>query len=275
MHKIIAWIRRLLFGDGLPKVGWQTIDDPLNYIVQSRSDGSRMTVHHNLLERRHDWPLPRGYEASESVMLDDGRVLQTFSFSEHGFNSSVGDGGQILKVGRDGFVRITQTRDGGKPFMQYFVGEGLDGGGTGWIVFGIDAPSGRWRDLVAKLSSENWEAARPAVLAESYTRYRLEMIAFPFHPGGPRTIETIISEHYDRNTIDGSVTMERSFFGRGYGLLRWELWGKTAEAPIADMDQRYQYVAFSDPPTAGWFLDDIRTFTNVVPCEPRAVPVMS
>lgn len=273
MQRLIAWIRRLLFGDGLPKVGWPTIDDPFAYIVQARPDGSRMSVHDTLLERRHDWPLPRGYEASESVMLDDGRVLQTFSFSEQGFNSSIGDGGQILKVGRDGFVRITQTRDGGKPFMQYFVGEGI--GGTGWIVFGVDVPSGRWRDLVARLSSENWEAARPAELAESYTRYRRERITFLFHPDGERSIDTIVSEHYDRNSIDGSVNMERSFFGRGYGLLRWELWGKTAEAPIGDMDQRYQYVAFSDPPAQGWYIDDIRTFSNVVPCEPRSVPVMS
>lgn len=46
-------------------------------------------------------------------------------------------------------------------------------------------------------------------------------------------------------------------------------------SPIGDMDRRYRYVAFSDPPAQGWYIDDIRTFSNVVPCEPRAIPVMS
>lgn len=68
--------------------------------------------------------------------------------------------------------------------------------------------------------------------------------------------------------------MERSFFGKGYGLLRWEAWGRTIEAPILDLDQRYQWVAYSDPSDEGWHLDDIRTYTNIVPCEPTAVPMM-
>lgn len=41
------------------------------------------------------------------------------------------------------------------------------------------------------------------------------------------------------------------------------------------MDRRYQYVAFSYPPAQGWHIDDVRTISNVVPCEPRAVLVMS
>jgi len=273
MQTLIAWIRALFFGPALPKVGARTIVDPLAFIVQARPDGSLATVHDVLTERRRDWPLPLGWEASDSVLMDDGAALQTFSFAPFGpFNLANGDGGQILKVGRDGFVRATQTRDGGKPYMQYFVGEGS--GGTGWIFFGIDAPTGKWRELIATLSGERWAGARP-ILSRAFTRYRLELIRFDFHPAGVRWLNTIVSEHYDGEAIAGSSAMERSYFARGFGLVRWEAWGRTEAAPVSDLAERYQHVAFSDPPATGWFLDDVRTYTNVVPCEPTAVPVMS
>ena len=269
---ILLWLG--IVRDDRPKVGPRTIDDPFNFIVQRRPDGRLATVHDLLTERRHDWPLPGGWAASDSVLLDDGRALQTFDFTrtEH----DAGDGGQILSVGSDGFVRIDQTRDGGKAWMQYFVG--LGSGGTGWIAFGVDAPTGMWRILVATLAGSNWQDARPAVLDRALTRYRLEVASFPFAVAGvveTRSLRVIISEHYDRDTMAASTAMERSWFAEGYGLVRWEAWGRTEDAPIADLPARYQWVAYSDPPAAGWHLDDVRTYTNIVPCAPTAVPVMS
>ncbi len=41
-----------------------------------------------------------------------------------------------------------------------------------------------------------------------------------------------------------------------------------------DLGQRYQWVAYSDPPGDGWHLDDIRTYTNLVPSDPAPVPTM-
>lgn len=277
MCKLLDWIRATFFGykptPPLPVVGWRTISDPLAYIVQTRPDGSLATVHDLLTERRHDWPLPEGWARSESVMLDDGSVFQAFSFvrPEH----QAGNGGQVVKVGADGFVRSVATRDGGKSHLQYFVGEGV--GGTGWIFFGVDAPTGSWRELVATLAESSWSGFRPAEFGRAFTRYRLEPVAFTFAVNGAlekRTVQTIISEHFDRDSIPGSAAMERSYFGKGYGLLRWEAWGRTIEAPIADLDQRYQWVAYSDPPGDGWHLDDIRTYTNLVPCDPTPVPTM-
>lgn len=273
MWKLIEWIRAWLFGPALPKVGAVTIADPLAFIVQARPDGALATVHDMLTERRHDYPLPIGWEVSDSVLMDDGAALQTFSFAPFGpFSLANGDGGQILRVGRDGFVRASQTRDGGKSYMQYFVGEGI--GGTGWIFFGIDAPTGSWRELVATLAGSSWAGARPA-LSKAFTRYRMEIIRFDLHPAGIRWLDTIVSEHYDGATILGSSALERSYFAKGFGLIRWEAWGRTEAPPVTDLAARYQHVTYSDPPAAGWFLDDVRTYTNVVPCEPTAVPVMS
>jgi hypothetical protein len=279
MCKLLDWIRSTFFGykssPALPRITWRSIPDPLAFIVQTKPDGSRATVHDLLTERRHDWPLPIGWARSESVLMDDGSALQAFTFvrPEH----AAGNGGQVVKAGADGFVRSIATRDGGKSHLQYFVGEGV--GGTGWIFFGVDAPTGMWRELVATLAESSWSGFKPAPadFGRAFTRYRLERVAFPFAFDGVteiRTVETIISEHFDRDSIPGSVAMERSYFGKGYGLLRWEAWGRTVEPPIGDVDQRYQWVAYSDPPGEGWHLDDIRTYTNVVRCEPTPVPMM-
>lgn len=260
-------------GPALPAVGARTIDDPLEYLVERGPDGARLTVTDMLTARRHDWPLPDGWEVSDSVLLPTGRVLQTFSFRPWGpFNAANGDGGQILEVGADGFVRGLMTRDGGKPYMQHFVGQGI--GGTGWVFFGIDAPTGQWRELVALLSGEPSADARPATLSAAFTRYRRENVGFLFHPAGWQLVDCIVSEHYDRETIDASQAMERSYFGRGFGLLRWEAWNRTPETP-ADLSDRYHPVDYSEAPGPGWFLEDARTYTNVVPCEPTAVPAMS
>lgn len=277
MRALLNWILRLLGiakpGPDLPQVGRRTISDPLAFIVQRRADGRLATMHDLLTERRHDWPLPIGWGASESVLLLDGRALQTFDFvrTEH----DAGDGNQILSVGADGWVRIDQTRDGGKAHMQYFVGP--KAGGTGWIAFGTDAPTGSWRDVIATLKGSDWQDDKPGVLDRAFTRYRMEVVSFPFAVAGVeerRSLRTIISEHYDRETIAGSAAMERSYFAEGYGLVRWEAWGRTPAPPIPDLPQRYQWVAYSDPPGAGWHLDDVRTWTNVVACPPTAVPVV-
>ena len=272
IKRFLAWLFGKSLSLSLPQIGHRTIFFPLDFIVQRCIDGSLATVHDQMTERRHDWPLPIGWGASDSVLLPDGRALQTFDFvrTEH----DAGDGCQILSVGADGWVRIDQTRDGGKAYMQYFVGP--KAGGTGWIAFGADATTGAWRSVVATLKGSNWQDERPSTLDRAFTRYRLEVVSFLFAVGGVeerRSLRTIISEHYDRETISASAALERSYFAEGYGLLRWEAWGRTSEAPITDLPLRYQWAAFSDPPGAGWYLDDVRTWTNVVACPPTTAPM--
>lgn len=260
----------------LPSVGPRTIDDPMSFMIGAGAEGRRLTVHDLLTERRHDWPLPQGWLVSDSVLLDDGGALQTFSHRPWGpFTLANGDGGQIARLGADGFVRLTETRDGGTPYQQYFVGQ--NNGGTGWIAFGVDAPTGSWRELVATLAKSNWSDARPP-LGRAFTRYRLELLAMPCAHEGVETrraLFTIISEHYDGETIAASQVLERSYFAQDVGLVRWEAWGRTAEAPVPDLASRYHPVDFSVPPAEGWHLDDIRTWTNVWACAPTSVPVMS
>jgi uncharacterized protein YkwD len=225
----------------------------MGFLVQAPENGNR-----------HDWPLPRGYMMSESLGLDDHTANQTWDFGILGtFEPLKGDGFQIAELGADGWVRFTSTRDGGTPYVQHFVGQRC--GGTGWIVFGSDVRSGEWNDTVAMLNIAQDPATCPTSLNAAYTRYRLEPVVFPFAIDGAReerTVVSIISEHYNGRTIGTSVALERSYLGHDYGLIRWEAWG--AEPPKVDLSQRCSPVAWSVAPVDGWYLQDCRTYTNVV-----------
>lgn len=228
-----------------------TIGNPMVYLVEDAENAGR-----------HDWPLPVGYVALANVAEGNGTARQTWDFAPFGsYEPERGDGFQVAEVGSDGWVRFTSTRDGGKPFVQHFVGQRCKG--TGWLVFGSDATTGTWREVVATLSIAHDPATCPPSLDPAFTRYRREQVEYPFSVTGrpsTRIISTVISEHYDRESIDSSSALERSYLGKGYGLLRWEAWRKTPP-PIGDLPERCRAVAYSEPPAPGWQLNDCRTYT--------------
>jgi len=261
---MFAWLSAALLVLGLfscsprpgppPAIGEITVTDPMAFLTEAPGNG-----------RRHDWPLPEGYVALENVRENDRRARQNWDFVPFGtFDARRGDGFQAAEIGRDGYVRFTSTQDGGTPWIQYFVGEHC--GGTGWIVFGLDAPSGGWGEVLATLNIAREPQICPASLNYALTRYRLEPVEYPFAMNGQsasRTVRTVISEHYDGKTIGEAQALERSYLGQGYGLLRWEAWGRSPPS-IHDLPQRCRPVAYSIPPQPGWHLRDCRTYTNVV-----------
>lgn len=228
-----------------------TISDPMSFLVSG--------------DARHDWPLPVGYVELTSERVSATLARQHWDFAPFGtYEPERGDGFQIAEIGADGWVRFTSTLDGGTPWVQYFVGQRC--GGTGWLVFGIDAPTGSWREVVARLNIAQDPASCPSSLNEALTRYRLETVTYPFAVAGvrsTRTIPTVISEHYDQRTIGKAGALERSYLGQGYGLLRWEAWGR-AQPNITDLPERCSPVSYSEPPAQGWVLRDCRTYTNEV-----------
>lgn len=234
----------------LPPVQHVTIANPLEYLVEHAENAGR-----------HDWPLPVGYVALSNVAEGNSTARQSWDFAPFGsYEPERGDGFQIAEIGGDKWVRFTSTRDGGKPFVQHFVGHRCNG--TGWLVFATDAPTGTWRETVARLSIAQDPSACPP-LGEALTRYRLELVDFPFAVKGAtstRMVSTVISEHYDRATIETSDALERSYLGQSYGLLRWEAWRKTPPA-IGDLPERCGPVAYSVAPGPGWMLNDCRTYT--------------
>jgi hypothetical protein len=258
-----------------PPPGPVTIQDPLAFLVQLRCPDCALEVAEPhcpgaspqraadpMKMRRRDWPAPDGYVAQDAVLGPAGPEL-LWSFAPFGhFVPSRGDGGEVYAVqGRT--VRITITQDGGKPYQQGFYGERC--GGTGWIIFRDDAPTGRWASLVARLSDRPTPSVCMA-FNSAFTRYRLEDVAAPWIVRGARrtmTLPTVIAEHYDRATLAGSRDMERSFFAKDVGRIVWEAWtiGEPAGVGLAERCPR---TSWSTPPAAGWVLSDCRYATNLV-----------
>jgi len=263
-------------------VGAPTIPDVTLFLAQMRCANGNLAVAEPgcagpapqkasdpMCARRFDWAPPRiapGYQASDSYVADNGAYyVTTWSYPPFGpLVAANGDGGEIYVT--DGTtVRIAATQDGGKiGVLQGFYGASC--GGTGWIAFGNDAPTGDWATLVARLNIRPVPSACPATLNAAFTRYRLEAVAFPFIIGSSRTtitLPTIISEHYDAATIDRASAMERTFWTHGAGRTLWESWTTGTPAGV-DLATRCPGTIWSVAPAPGWLLSDCRHSTNIV-----------
>lgn len=259
-------------------VGAVTISDPASYLVQMRCtdghlavdedgcDAKPQTASDPMLERRHDWPAPTGYQISDSFVYDDGSTYETtWSYPPFGSaNIAAGDGGEVYKI--DGStVRISATQDGGKTFLQGFYGASC--GGTGWVLFRTDAPTGSWASVVAVL--DDYAVPSPCKAAtQQYTQYRMENVTIPFIINNQivqKTLPTIISEHYTATSIGKAAGMERSFMAQGVGRVIWESWTKTP--PASDISGRCPGTAWSVAPAPGWYFSDCRYSTNIQPAD--------
>jgi hypothetical protein len=138
------------------------------------------------------------------------------------------------------------------------------------VLFRTDAPFGAWADLVARLSDRPDPNACPP-LAPAYTRYTLESVTFPaWWNGRPRaiTVPTVISEHYDGDSIADSRNLERFYFAKGYGLLLWAAWSSDPSVtPSSDLAQRCPALpgdgAWNIAPAPGWQEIDCRYYANL------------
>ena len=231
---------------------------------QRASDPMRM--------RRHDWPPPAGYQIVDSYVANGAAsFVSSFSFAPFGaFTARNGDGGEVYVIDGD-TVRIAATEDGGQMgVVQGFFGARC--GGTGWVLFRADAPTGRWAQSLARLKGRPVGSAC-AASSSAFTRYRLEQVALPFIVGGrpvSMTRPTIIAEHFNAATLERSSALERTFMVRGVGRAIWEAWSKHPPT-VAGLPQRCPGTAWSTPPAPDWFLTDCRYATNLV----RADGVMS
>ena len=222
----------------------------------------------SMFYRRHDWPVVGG-QISDTVVSDDGNsYITTWSYSPwKEFVAANGDGGEVYVVEGD-TVRIDHTQDGSLPYIQYFVGKNC--GGTGWILFKNDAPTGSWKEITGSLYIEQDLNTCPgAKLLTGLVRYRLEDVVFPFVINGQKqniTASAIISEHYDGKTIATSKYLERFFLAAGWGRLLWEAWS-TEKGAGMDLSARNPGTSFSTPPATGWNMYDCRLTTDIEPAD--------
>lgn len=249
--------------------------------------------------RKHDWPnvlgdpaTPHGYQASDSVTMQRGGrtlVVQTFDFGTNGrtfgtFDGGRGDGGQVALILGD-WSSFVLTEDGGGG-VQWFIGEGCRSAGPSdrrflsWLIF-REPVAGTWQDGMARLNiAPNIESC-PRRFNDAYTRYRRDAVEFPFRIVGPagvrderHRLDVVVSEHYGGSDIPSADHLERFFFARGLGMVRWERWanGKVTRdrqaAPMATaLAQTARCPALKDygAPGRDWLLADCRTWTVMIP----------
>lgn len=236
-----AFLVTSLCPDGMPSV----IEGCANPSPQKASD--------QLLTRRHDFegPTVGNYLDADAFATDDGaHWVTTWSFTPYGpFTASNGDGGEVYVL--DGpIVRISGTQDGSADYVQGFYGAGC--GGQGWVLFKTDAPTGQYASLVTNLYDE--EIPSPcSAQDQSLVNYRLEQVNIPLFVNDvsmPKTLPTVISEHYSGKSVDFASEMERSFFAEGIGRVGWEYWNITPTTPTQDADvaQRCPLTLWSTAP---------------------------
>jgi hypothetical protein len=250
--------------------------------------------------RKHDWPntlndpkVVGGYQASDSVLERRASrmlVVQTFDFGTDDrvfgrFDGGRGDGGQVLLFVGD-WASFAMTEDGSGG-VQWFIGETCrspvdqDARFLSWLVFSKGVREGRWLGVVAKLNITGNPNVCPSRFSDAFTRYRMDRVEFPFRIiEGPfsvtlarRNLQVIVSEHYGGSNIATADHLERFYFAKSLGLVRWERWAngnlqqpQSARAAQRMLSQtaRCPPIDQYGPPTQSWLLVDCRTWTSLV-----------
>ncbi|TAJ82046.1 hypothetical protein [Reyranella sp.] len=249
--------------------------------------------------RKHDWPdvlgdpsAPRSYQASDSVVMQRGGrtlVVQTFDFGTNGrtfgtFDGGRGDGGQVALTLGD-WSSFILTEDGGAG-VQWFIGEGCRSAASSdrrflsWLIFREPVAS-VWQDSVARLNIVPNINSCPPRFNDAYTRFRRDEVEFPFRVMGPmgakeerHRLQVVVSEHYGGSDIATADHLERFFFARGLGMVRWELWSNRRVSrdrkpiPLAEAmarSARCPALAGYGAPAHDWIRFDCRTWTVIFP----------
>jgi hypothetical protein len=244
--------------------------------------------------RKHDWGgvggAVTGWQASDAVLAERGGVSfadQTFDFGAPAadvagrpdafYRFDTNDGGDAIMILGD-TVSAFLTQDGGTPGLQWFIGPRCSEPGRGrylsWFLFKADAGP-EWRSVVAELGDLPKDIC-PQRFNHAFTRYRRVTEDFPFQHivgNGPPTrrtasLPTIIVEHFDAASIARAHALERFYYVRGFGKLRWEAWvtdpAKASQAETLAHSGRCAALADSGPPADGWRMVDCRMWTNIV-----------
>jgi hypothetical protein len=258
--------------------------------------------------RKYDWPnsneadrKPLGYQASDAVVSHRGGrtlIVQTFDFGDGNrkfgrFDAGLGDGGQVLVV-VGGWASAIMTEDGGDG-VQYFIGPGCqsapqtDAGELSWLFFSGDVSRDKWHSVEAHLNKGRSIFECPPVFNAAFTRYRADTIDVPLRvvtKSAPltdlvRPLDVIVSEHYGGAQILSADHLERFFFARDLGLVRWERWEnfQLPKAPaVATMAVEFARTGrcrpwtYSTAPGSDWRMIDCRNWTTLAaPSAPWSV----
>jgi hypothetical protein len=254
--------------------------------------------------QKHDWPDQRvypqyyltGHQASDSVLVNSTAspvIEQTLDFGgdpDHRFGfMDANDGGQVVLIVH-GWATAVMTQDAGAG-VQWFTGNGckrsVEDGRLSWLFFNKAVPTGRWADTVANLGLGHSASDCPQQFNLAYTRFRREQVVFPFRLVNGNTVTTssrpldvIVTDHFGGGNAANPAanpSLERFFFARHLGWVRWEAWkngGSPAfatrwpamlqQAKALNAARRCPVVDYSTSPGPGWHEIDCRIWTTIV-----------
>lgn len=245
---------------------------------------------------KRDWPdahyaphyVLTGHQESDSVLYgaeNNPIVEQTLDFggdADHEFGRfDHSDGGQVAVLVK-GWASLIMTQDANTG-VGWFIGEGCryssEEAKLGWLAFNRDTPTGRWAEITHHLSLQHTFTC-PQKFGVAYLRYRYENVSFPFRvvegdkvSNVARKLNVIISEHYGGTNIAEANHLERFYFARNLGLVRWERWENIALHNDPTITQRAQALASSDrcppveyskAPGSNWIQVGCRNWTTIV-----------
>jgi hypothetical protein len=192
-----------------------------------------------------------------------------------------GEGGQILHVGTDtASAIITQDSKG----LKFFYGPRCHGRPTlssledSWLLFDKsiqDHPTGH---ATVKIAQSLDASQCPTRLATSMTTWTMHNVRYRLDAEHRRTapIQTIITDHFSRDQIDTSGSMERMYFTRELGWTRWERWQNLSISSqksdsYREREARVARSGRCDPRdgapsgSGNWIMVDCREWTNIQP----------
>lgn len=239
--------------------------------------------------RKHDWPAAGGgpalgYQASDSLvgsLLGRPAVIQTFDFGggQRRFGQrDHGDGGQAILL-QDGTAAAALTEDGSGGVQWFIASECRDRGpplSAGWL-FAAPPVGADWAERLVRLTIAAAPGECPARFNPSLTRWRSATIGLPWREAATgttaeRPAEVLVSEHFGGATQAAADHLERFWFARDLGMVRWERWesrarsrrtGLERDAALIAGSRRCPAIAFSGAPAADWVMVDCRTWTNL------------
>jgi hypothetical protein len=136
-----------------------------------------------------------------------------------------------------------------------------------------------WQSVIAHLNRETSPTGCPANFDTTYTRYRADQMTFRVVTRTKsiqsiiRNVDVLVSEHYAGDDITHADHLERFYFARDLGLVRWERWENFAAkrppeihrmANLIASSGRYMPVRYSDAPGEQWRMIDCRSWTMLV-----------
>jgi hypothetical protein len=276
---------------GAALVGVSPLDGPRCPRHRDLEVGERLPYHkHDWAETRDRAAQPTGVHRSDSFPIRTHRlgvaVVQTFDFGTppRRFDRfDAGDGGQLAIFSAHA-VFYGLTEDGGDG-LQFFYGPGCAAGDPAerlrdsWMLVDRSFLPDRPGEHLARLTK--WYDRCPHAMSNAFTRWQVRAVTLRTQSGGragPQMFEALISDHFGGRDPELANHLERFYFTRALGYVRWERWENLARpgAPIARDHAEVNAVtlatadrcdAIAEPPapTGTWVMIDCRQWTNLVP----------